>query len=148
MCNLGSFFSFQEFAFKRIFNESALRDCQFWCQVLQCHINHVRSVGIWPPWLNTFSNIRSFFLHTCIVCVCMRARERGYICRECYVLKCCLCVLSFFSLFLSMWSVWWLLYINYSRRKRTKSKIGFLSYILIFWWPQMISIVCLYLTPI
>ncbi len=115
-----------------------------------------RSVGIWPLSLNTFSNIRfsSYIPASCRVLVW------GYICRECYMLKWCLCVLSFtayfsfFFSFLSMWSVWWLLYINYSRierkkeRERTKNKIGFLSYVLIFWWSQMISVVCLYLTPI
>jgi len=85
-----------------------------------------------------------FFLHTCIMCVC----EDIY--AENVMVKWCLCVLSLslFLSFLSMWSFWWLLYINYSRIERTTSKIGFLSYVLIFWWPQMISVVYLYLTPI
>ena len=53
-------FSFFKFALKRIFNEYAWRDGQYWCQVLQCHINHLHSVGYSPATksVNTFSNIR------------------------------------------------------------------------------------------
>jgi hypothetical protein len=122
------FFSFQEFAFKRIFNESALRDSQSRCQVLQCHINHVRSVGEWPPSLNTFSNIRFFFL-TYLHCACVR----GYICQECYGEVMSVCTLFyyifFFFSFLSMWSVWWLLYINYRRiERKTERRVKLVFY--------------------
>jgi len=126
---------FQEFVFKRIFNESAVRDSQFLVSSSSmshqsCSLTH--SVGIWPPRLNTFSNIRFPFSYipAWFVYMFVSVDQNIYIyiyviCRECYVLKWCLCVCSLFllhtflfflsslSLFLSMWSVWWLLYINY-----------------------------------
>jgi len=89
----------------------------------------------------------SVFFLTYLHHVCVFVCEYIYA-EECYAEVMSVCTLSLFLSFLSMWSFWWLLYINYLRIERTTSKIGFLSYVLIFWWPQMISVVCLYLTPI
>lgn len=111
-----------------------------------------RSVGMWSLSLNTFSNIRyspSSSYVPALFQMCIYAENV-----MCWSdVRACVCMLSFYYILFSFsLSLYGQLDVNYSRRERenerTKSKIGFLSYVLIFWWPQMISVVCSYLTPI